>query len=152
MDNIYQEEKKGLSFKGSISNILNNKNTKNLQKIQRLKFPYAYNCCNRCINNRNFHLPDKKSKKIKEERKNPLCYNAGISTGLSIISSYFVDKLANKPTESFICKFKEINKTDPKLDKYLEGIKIAKPILIIGGIYYIIIPFISTFLADRASK
>ncbi len=153
MDNIYQEEKKGLSFKGSISNILNNKKYQEFaKKYKDSNFPMHIIAATDALTTGTFIYQTKKSKKIKEERKNPLCYNAGISTGLSIISSYFVDKLANKPTESFICKFKEINKTDPKLDKYLEGIKIAKPILIIGGIYYIIIPFISTFLADRASK
>ena len=91
----------------------------------------------------------KKSSKISDERKKPLIHNAIISTGLSIGASYFVDKLLNKPTEKFIQKFKEVNKGSPKLSKYVEGIRIAKPILIMGGIYYTIIPVISTFLADR---
>ena len=34
----------------------------------------------------------------------------------------------------------------------VEGIKIAKPILIAGLVYYIAIPLISTFLADRVKK
>ena len=38
----------------------------------------------------------------------------------------------------------------PNVEKQVEGIKIAKPILLVGGIYYMVIPFISTFLADRA--
>lgn len=89
------------------------------------------------------------SKKIEDSRKKALMYNAGISTGLSIVGGYGLNALLNKPTEKFIKKFSEINKTDPKLDKYIEGIKIAKPVLILGGIYYLVIPFISTFLADR---
>lgn len=93
-----------------------------------------------------------KSSKISEERKKPLIHNAVISTGLSIGASYFVDKLLNKPTEKFIQKFKEVNKGSPKLSKHIEGIRIAKPILIMGGIYYTIIPVISTFLADRTAK
>ena len=40
----------------------------------------------------------------------------------------------------------------PKLDKYIEGIKIAKPILILGTVYYTLIPIVSTFLADRIDK
>ena len=91
----------------------------------------------------------KTSKNIKEERKNPLIYNSIISTGLSIISGYSIDKLLDKPAERFIEKFKEANKNSPKLDKYIEGIKIAKPILILGVVYYTLIPIISTFLADR---
>ena len=93
-----------------------------------------------------------KSSKIPEERKKPLIHNAIISTALSIIASYIADKLLDKPTEKFIQKFKEVNKGSPKLSKYVEGIRIAKPILIMGGIYYTIIPVISTFLADRTAK
>ena len=92
------------------------------------------------------------SKKIEERRKLPVVYNAFISTGLSITSSYAIDRLMEKPTEKFIEKFKEANKNAPKLDKYLEGIKIAKPILIMGCVYYMFIPFISTFLAELADK
>ena len=42
-----------------------------------------------------------------------------------------------------------MNKNLPELEKYIEGIKIAKPVLILGAIYYMFIPVISTFLADR---
>ena len=51
--------------------------------------------------------------------------------------------------EKFIKKFSEVNKNSPKLAKYIEGIKIVKPALIMGGIYYLAIPFISTFWAER---
>lgn len=94
----------------------------------------------------------KKSKKIIDERKKPLIWNSLISTGLSIAGGYIVDKALNKPTEKFIKKFRQLNSSDPKLEKYIEGIKIAKPVLILGSIYYLFIPFISTFLADRTGK
>ena len=94
----------------------------------------------------------KSSKKIPQERKNTLIYNSAISTGLSIFAGYVVDKLLDKPTEKFIRKFSEINKDAPKLDKYVEGIKIAKPVLILGSIYYCLIPLVSTFFAERADK
>lgn len=90
-----------------------------------------------------------KSKKIKEERKKALMYNAGISTALCIGGSYALNNLSKNSTEKFIKKFTEANINDPKLATYIEGIRIAKPALIMGGIYYIIIPLISTFLADR---
>ena len=89
-----------------------------------------------------------RSDKVEEKRKKALIYNAGISTLLSIISGYIFDKLLDKPAEKFIENFKKANKGLPNLEKQVEGFKIAKPILIIGGIYYMIIPFISTFLAD----
>lgn len=91
----------------------------------------------------------KDSKKIEESRKKALIYNAGISTGLSIAGGYAISNALKKPTAKFIKKFSEINKNDAKLDKYLEGIRIAKPALILGTIYYIVIPLISTFFADR---
>lgn len=93
-----------------------------------------------------------RSKKINEDRKKVLNYNAGISTGLSIGASYIVDKALDKPTEKFVKKFSQVNKDAPKLAKYVEGIKIAKPTLIMGGIYYLAIPLVSTFWADRIGK
>lgn len=91
-----------------------------------------------------------RSDKIEEKRKKAVIYNAGISTTLSITSSYILDGLTKNPTEKFIQKFKEANKLDPNLDKQVEGIKIAKPIILVGCVYYMLIPFISTFLADIA--
>lgn len=93
-----------------------------------------------------------KSDKIDNSRKKPLMYNAGISTALSVAGGYILDKLLDKPTKKFIEKYKSINKNDKKLAKQIQGIKIAKPILILGTIYYILIPFISTFLAERANR
>lgn len=90
-----------------------------------------------------------KSKKIEQDRKKALIYNSAISTGLCIGGSYLIDKLSEKSTENFIKKFSEVNKNSPKLEKYIEGIKIVKPAAILGTIYYIVIPLVSTFLADR---
>ena len=92
------------------------------------------------------------NKKIDEDRKKTLNYNAGLSTSLGILSGYAVDKLTNKPTEKFIKSFSEINKADPKLSKYIEGIRIAKPTVIYGGVYYALIPVVSTFFAERLNK
>lgn len=99
-----------------------------------------------------FMMQTAKSKKIEQDRKKALIYNAGISTGLCIAGSYVLDKALKKPTEKFIENFRQANKNSPKLEKYVQGIKIAKPALILGGIYYIAIPFVSTFLADRFDK
>ena len=92
------------------------------------------------------------NKKIDEDRKKVLNYNAGLATGFGIFCGYSVDKLLDKPTEKFIKKFSQVNINDPKLSKYVEGIKIAKPTLIYGGIYYALIPFVSTFLAERVNR
>ena len=93
-----------------------------------------------------------KSTKIEQDRKKALMYNAGISTTLSILGGYIIDSATKNQTEKFIEKFKQANKNSPKLDKYIEGIRIVKPALILGSIYYILIPLISTFLADRLGK
>lgn len=93
-----------------------------------------------------------KSKKIEKERKKALIYNSAISTGLCITGGYALNSCTKDHTERFVKRFAQIHKDSPLLEKYLEGIKIAKPVMILGGIYYIIIPIISTFLADRAEK
>lgn len=94
----------------------------------------------------------KRNKKIEENRKKTLIYNSAISTGLCITGGYALSKVLEKPTERFVENFTNANKNSPKLDKYLEGIRVAKPVMILGGIYYLIIPLISTFLADRVGK
>lgn len=154
MDKVFPNNNKDLSFKGKNSDLitktLNNKKYQDFaKKYKDSNFPLHIISATDALTTGTFIYQTQKSNKIDNQRKNPLCYNAAISTGLSILSSYFIDKLTNKPTEKFVKNFIEANKNDPKLDKYLEGIKIAKPILILGGIYYIAIPFISTYLADR---
>ncbi len=93
-----------------------------------------------------------KNKYLDNDKKRVLNYNAIISTGLCIASGYVLDKALNKPTERFIAKFRKINAADKNLEKYVEGIKIAKPALILGPVYYALIPMISTFLADKSTN
>lgn len=158
MNQIYPEkqESNNLTFKGlpkGIGKVINNKKYQNFsKKHQDSNFPMHIIALTDTLTTGAFIFQTKKNKFIKEERKETLCYNAAISTALSIVCGYTADKLTQKPTEKFIKKFSEINKKDPELKKYIEGIRIAKPILLVGGIYYIIIPFISTFLADRAGR
>ena len=94
----------------------------------------------------------KKSKEIKEERKNPLIYNSIIGTTASILGGYTIDKAVQAGSKNFIKKFSELNKNDPKLPKYIEGINILRPTLIFAGLYYGILPLISTYLADKTDK
>ena len=96
-----------------------------------------------------FAIRTAKNEKIEKERKKPLIYNNLISTGISLVGGYTIDKFVQKNTEGFIKKFSEINKNDPKLPKYIEGINILRPTLIFAGIYYGILPIISTYLADK---
>ncbi len=90
-----------------------------------------------------------RNKHLNKDRKRVLNYNSALATGLSIGCSYTVDAALDGATERFVKKFAEVNKNSPKLGKYLEGIKIAKPTIILGITYYGIIPLISTFLAER---
>ena len=83
------------------------------------------------------------SKKINEERKGPLIYNSFISTALSIATAYCVDGLTSGFDKKIIQKIAENNKNDINLKKYIDGYKIAKPTLLMGIIYYIIIPLFS---------
>lgn len=94
----------------------------------------------------------KNNKNIKESRKKTLIYNASIMTALAITGGYTVDKLLEKPTQIFIEKFKQANANNKNLDKCIEGIKIAKPALILGGLYYILAPMVSTMLAEIATN
>ncbi len=90
-----------------------------------------------------------KNPKIDEARKKVLNYNAAISTGLCIAGGYALDKVLEKPTKTFVKNFQNANRNDAKLGKYLEGIKIVKPALVMGAVYYGVIPFVSTILAEK---
>ena len=94
----------------------------------------------------------KNNKKIKENRKNPLIWNYVISTAATLGGGYFVDRVIKNNTQNFVDKFAKLNKSDPKLAKYIEGINILRPAIIFAGIYYMLLPVISTYLAEKIDK
>lgn len=154
-----RNEQQNITFKGKGNEKLAHEIGKVLDKKSIQKFSNKYKDSNfpmhiiagtDIINTAAFVDSLERSDKIEENRKKALIYNASISTLLSIISGYIFDKLLDKPAEKFIENYKRANRGLPNLEKQVEGFKIAKPILIVGGIYYMIIPFISTFLADIA--
>ena len=154
------QEKDNIAFKGKspsesftkgIGKLLDtNCMQKFADKFKDSNFPMHIVAATDALTTATFIHETNRSDKIEERRKKALIYNAGISTALSIASSYILDKLTEKPTQKFINRFKEANKGLTNLDKQVEGIKIAKPILLVGCVYYMLIPFISTFLADIA--
>lgn len=152
-----ENQQKNVSFTGNLSKgigklIDTNAVQKLTEKFHNTNFEQHIMCLTDVVATGAFITQTAKNKKIEQDRKNALMYNAGISTGLCIAGSYIIDKALKKPTEKFIENFRKANKKSPKLEKYVEGIRVAKPALILGGIYYIIIPVISTFLADRFDK
>ena len=150
------EKPNSLIFKGKdnlAKGIGKNLNNRNLQKFvnknKDSNFPLHVIAATDTMATGAFIHQTKKSKKLKNEEKKSLIYNSIISTSLSIASTYIIDNLTRKQSDKFIEKYKKINFNDPNLSKQLEGIKIAKPILIAGCVYYIAIPLISTFLAGK---
>ena len=151
----------GIAFKAkstekiasAIGKTINNKHFQSfIEKYKDSNFPMHIMAITDVISTGAFIQSAQISSGIKDERKKTLIYNSAISTGLSILCGYIVDKLLNKPTEKFIEKYKKINAGKAGLEKQIQGIKITKPVLILGSIYYIVIPFISTFLAEKADK
>ena len=145
-----------LSFQGKdklptfIGRILDNKNLQAfLIKNNKSNFPMHTIAATDTLSTAVFVHEINSHKNFKREEKKPLIYNSIISTTLSILSTYIIDNLTKNSTNKFIENFKKVNKNDAKLTKYIEGIKIAKPILIAGTMYYCLIPLISTFFADR---
>jgi len=93
-----------------------------------------------------------KNSKINEEQKPFLVKNSIISTLLSILSSYTIDKMTDKKSEKIINLIKKENFNDKNLYKYIEGFKIIKPITILALVYYTIIPSLSTFFAQNSME
>jgi len=151
-------DNKDLNFKGKgidklselIGKTIDNKNVQEFSKKNaNSNFPMHINAVKDAFATGVFVAGLSKSKKIEEERKSPLIYNSLIGTGLSIISGYIIDSATDKPAQKFIDKLKNANINDSNLKKYIDGFKIAKPILILGIMYYGIIPSISTFFGER---
>lgn len=150
-----------INFKGKDNNrlaaligkIINKKSVQNFSKKNAdSNFPMHINAIKDALTTGVFVAGVDKSKKITDERKAPLINNSLIGTALSIISGYIIDSATNKPAEKFIKKLTEANKSDPNLKKYINGFRIAKPVLILGTMYYAIIPLISTFFGERIKK
>jgi hypothetical protein len=150
-----QNTNQNISFKAAkkIGKIIDKKSMlRFVDKFKDTNFPMHITALTDALSTLIFIQQANNSSKIADERKKALIYNAGFSTGLSILGGYTLDKLLEKPTNKFIEKYKKINSNDKNLAKQIQGIKIAKPFLILGTIYYILIPFISTFIAEKASE
>ncbi len=153
-----ETNRQNISFKGKkdglAKNIAKVINQDGMQKFSKKykdsNFPMHIVALTDVLTTATFIHETNRSKKIEEKRKKTLAYNAAISTGLSILSGYIIDKLLDKPTEKFIQNFRKANKGLPNVEKQVEGIRIAKPILIMAGIYYTLIPFLSAFLSEKA--
>lgn len=159
-NNISERNTKEVSFRGKgseklsewIAKIIDNKSVQEFSKRNaESNFPMHINAIKDALTTGVFVAGLSKSKKIKDERKNPLIYNSIIGTGLSIVTGYVLDSATNKPAERFIENLKKANKNDPNLKKYIDGFKIAKPVIILGTMYYVVIPIISTFLGERVN-
>ena len=153
-------KKSNLTFKSGqklstkiISNIINNEkvqkvaikaqNTNFMQHAYSLKDAFATTC---------FAVATSLNSSFDKDKKKSLIYNAGISTGLTISGAYITEKLLRNPVEKFTKNFIKANKYDKNLSKYLSGLKILEPLLILSSIYYVVIPVVSTFLSGRLTK
>lgn len=159
--NKITDDNSGLTFQGKandklakgLGKILNNKSLQDFAvKYKDSNFPMHIFALKDIFATTAFISQAKKNNRINDEQKPFLIKNSIISTVLSIISSYTIDKLTDKQAEKIINKIKKENINDPKLAKYLEGFKIIKPIFILAFVYYTIIPMISTFLAQRSEN
>ena len=149
--NIYKKGIENLS-KG-ISSLINTKTLQDVSsKLYKTNFEQGMMYLTDIVLTGAFINRTQKNNKIEEKRKKPLIYNSILSTGFSMVSSFVINKLTNKPYQKFIEKLSEANKNSKNLNKYIEGANIAKLALIMGGVYYILIPVLSTFLADKIDK
>ena len=151
-----KQDSENVIFKGKpdlakrVGNILNKDLLKSFSnKYKDSNFPMHIIALTDTLSTGTFINQISKNKNLNQKDKKPLVYNTALSTILSISSTYLIDHFTKGSTDKFINKFEKANINDKNLPKYIEGIKIAKPIIIAGLIYYIAIPIISTFIADR---
>lgn len=149
-----EEGNKNIAFKGKLEKIYSNilesrqaqefgekfKNKNFVQHVLSLKDVFAS-----CV----FGLCTKANKSIEKKVQNTLITETFISTAATILGGYAVDKITQKPLQNLKEKFIKANADDPKLAKYLDGAKVIKPILILGGLYYVLIPMLSVMWAEK---
>ena len=97
-------------------------------------------------------LSTQKSKKIDKDRKKPLIFNKALSTAISLLAGYKIDELIQKTGKKSIEKFIQVNKNNPNLQKYLDGINIVRPTVIFALLYYALIPVITAFASDKLNE
>lgn len=91
------------------------------------------------------------NKKLDEERRKTLAINQTGVWAVSTVLNYTLNGLVEPKVNKFIDKFKNYNKTESSIimNKYLEGIKNAKSIMIFDFIYRYLAPVAVTPLANH---
>lgn len=160
---IHNQRKSNVSFKGGINNlitkgiaeVINNPKVQNLVKksnINEANIARNVSIATDLLISGSFVASTQKSKKIEKERKKPLILNHLISMGAFLACAYNVDNFIQKHSKNLMNKFKEVNKNDIKLSKYVDGINIARSTLTFAVVYYAVLPVFSTFLAEKIDK
>ena len=162
-NDIHYQKQNTTSFKGGLSNLLtkgiseivNNNKLQNVVKnanLNEANVARNMSIATDLLITGSFVASTQKSKKIEKERKKPLILNHLISMGTFLACACSADNLIQKGTKGLVDKFKEVNKNDIKLSKYVDGINIARSTLTFAVVYYAILPIFSTFMAEKIDK
>lgn len=91
-----------------------------------------------------------RNKKLDSKKKTTLAINQGLVAGLSAVMGYSLDNVINKQIDKYKIadKFIARNATNPKIGKYIDGIKCAIPIIVFGSVYRFITPVLVTPIAN----
>lgn len=92
------------------------------------------------------------NKTIDQKDKTNLIANTAVSTACSILGAMALDKIFEKPLAKLSNQFKIANKNDANLEKYLNGARILKSAIVLGTIYYGIIPIIATYTGSKIAN
>jgi len=162
-DETYYQKRENLSFTGKreglltpfVKKILNNKNfqdfvSKNVKEEKNVAKHIT--AATDSLLTASYAYTTARSAKIKENRKDTLIYNNALATFVTIAGGYLFDGIISKKNDLFIQKFSEINKGNPKLPKYIEGLNIIRPALIFATIYYGVLPMLSLYYAEKLDK
>ena len=87
-----------------------------------------------------------------QKDKSNLIANTAVSTAASILGAIAIDTIFKKPMENLKKRFEIANKGDINMRKYLNGAKIIKSSIVLGIIYYGIIPMIATYAGSKISN
>lgn len=87
--------------------------------------------------------------KLDPNKKKTLAINQASVWVVSTILGYTFNGVVNKKVDKFVSEFEKRNNGDEHLSKYIEGIKIAKTVMIFDIVYRYLAPVVVTPIANH---
>lgn len=129
-----------------------------IKKTEKSKMVAHISCATSLIISGLYMHQTLKNKKLDNKKKVTLAINQGSVAVLSAFMGYTIDSYINKAIDKYRIpeKFIAANASNPKIGKYVDGIRCAIPLIVFGTVYRFLTPVLVTpianWLGDKVTK